>query len=294
MQRFAKWSIAATVSWVIFFVILFTGIVKKTSVFREYACEVRDFYVDPRFECYKRCSVLDSKEPSENLESSYENLESSYDYLSADDAAELMADLEEANVPVSDKDVIDIIDYMKNGDKSHENDPDCDELERDTLDFYSPHLCLHARFGFEDPLCPPENAPCYTGKKWRRKCGLSCPLAYNVTVSLEVDHIGSVVKWRDLGANRKRYVSYRDEYKSGRKLSCQVIKDVTGNHDVLFVDERLSHEATQWWKWSLFSGSLLLALFTTTAAVISSYIRFREQDRTGYGAINTVNPDGDG
>jgi len=305
MQRYANWSIAAAVSWVFFFVVLFTGIIKKTSVFREYGCSVTGFSVDPRFECTTRCSVTDSQEPMVPHMTSYITEEDvlAFDYLSSDDAMELAAMLERDEINISEEQFIDLlqtVEQLKNNgnhrnpgrgdDDGHEKYPDCDVLEKDTLDWYNPTLCLHAPGGFENPLCPPENAPCYTGKKWRRKCGLSCPLAYNVTLSLDVDHIGGVSKNRDLGTNRDRYLSYKDEYTLGKRLSCQVVKDISGNNDVLFLDERMSHTALQWWKWGMFSLSIFLVLLTSMGAVVS-YMRFREAQPRGVYA--PIAPDGD-
>lgn len=256
---------------------------KKTSIFREYACSVEKFHVDPRFECYKKCPIV--------TDYVLESRDSFKRTMDADDAFEIMAELEgydiESEEDLSDEQfssLLESIFYWKNrdgdGDDGHKDKPDCDVLERDTLDWYSPKLCLHAKYGFEDPLCPPEAATCYTGKKWRRKCSLSCPLAYNVTVHLNVDHIGTVQKNRDLGTDKDRYISYKDTYTPGAKLSCQVVKGSGGDHDVLFIDERISHEAMQWWKWSLFSGSILLVLLTTTGSVIS-YVRYRERVSRG-------------
>ena len=275
MRQYAQLSIAAGVSWVLFFAVLFGGVVRQTSVVREYGCTVRDFHVDPRFDCYKRCSVTDG---GSNVVVSKAQPDD-YTYLSADDAIELMAEIERSDITMTEEQFIALLETVEDikkgrGEKDHEKYPDCDELERDILDAYSPKLCLDALYGFEDPLCPPENTLCYTGNKWKRKCGLYCPLAYNITLNLDVDHMGKVDKSRDLSTDRDRYMSYKDYYEVGKRLACQVVKDPTGNNDVLFVDERMSHEALQWWKWSLFSGSLLLALLTSVASVVS-YVKFR-------------------
>ena len=181
MERYAKWSIAAAISWVLFFVVLFTGIVRKTSVFREYGCQVEDFSVDPRFDCYKRCSIMDNVEIMKPATAK----DAPYEYLSADDVIEVMEELEREDVSVSEEELValfETVEYMKNkngnrgrGNKGgNRNDKDgnrrdtyahCDVLEHDTLETYFPRLCLNARFGLEDPLCPPENAPCYIGEK---------------------------------------------------------------------------------------------------------------------------------
>lgn len=295
MRKYQKWSIAAVISWAFFFVVLFGGIIQKTSIFREYSCTVKKFTTEPRFECSKRCGITDKS--TYNYE---RNENDRYDYLSAEDANEIMKELEQYdNVDMSEQEFINLLQYIElNSGGHHGNDddnkyPDCDELERDTLEWYSPKLCLHAKWGFEDPLCPPETATCYTGKKWRRKCGLSCPLAYNVTIGLEVNHIGYIEKNRDLGTDRERYNSYKDSYKWGEKTTCQVIKGGSGEHEFLFVDERLSHETLQWWKWSIFSGSILMVLLTSVAAIVS-YMRYRERMNRNGGGVEyapIVNPE---
>jgi len=168
------------------------------------------------------------------------------------------------------------------------DEPDCKQLEKDTLDWYSPKLCLKAKWGFEDPLCPPESSTCYVGEKWRRKCSLSCPLAYNIKLRLNVDHIGTVDKERDLGTDRKKYESYRDNYHVGDNLTCQVVKVGNGddkNHDVLWLDERVSSNTIEFWKWFMFTGSIMATLFTTLGA-IASFVKYRNRRAQGYGPVD--------
>jgi len=300
MHKYTKWSIAALASWTFFFTVLFGGIIKKTSVFREYACTVEKFSVNPRFECYRKCGVTDGRNTELEKDGNDYDLEYDYDYsyLTADDAFEIMEEFRDLNPyqEISEEEFDDLLQYMEyemnENKRDHHRDggdpdkkrPDCDELERDTLDWYSPTLCLHARYGFEDPLCPPESATCYTGRKWRRKCGLSCPLAYNVTLGLGIDHLGYVEKNRDLGTDNDRFNSYKDSYKIGDRITCQVVKGGSGEHEFLFVDERLSHQALQWWKWSLFTGSIAMVILTT-AGMIVSYMRYNEKRSAGYDPI---------
>jgi hypothetical protein len=282
MERYINWIIVSVISWVLFFVVLFTGIVKHTSVFEEHACQVQRFDVEPRFDCYTRCNVLNddnNRDPSMPIDD-YEidwfdqDDEVAYSYLPVDDALQLLAEIQQSHISLNEAQIVSLLNMLEllknpiNDLKQETAIPNCDQLERDTLDWYHPKLCLHARWGFEDPLCPPENALCYVGDKWRRKCGLTCPLAYNITLTLNVDNIGTIVKTRDLGTNRDRYLSYKDAYTPNRDMTCQVIKS---SDKVLFVDERMSHQAIQWWKWSLFSGTLLVAILTTATALTSLY-----------------------
>lgn len=235
MQKYQKWLSGAIVSWIVFLVILFGAVVKKTSIINEYSCTVQKFDVDPRFECNTRCPIF----PDSDL-------------------------------------------------KQFKAGPDCDELENDTLEWYSPELCLRAKWGFEDPLCPPDNAVCYVGDKWKRKCYLSCPLGYDVTVGLDVgEDIGYVEKERDLGTDRERFESYKDFYNVGDTLTCQVVKMRNGDdgekHDFLWLDERVSSKTMNWWKWTLFSMSVIATVFTTMGS-IASFVKYRNR-RDGYNAI---------
>lgn len=273
LAKHTKWTIAACVWWFIFIVVLFGGVVNKTALVREYGCEVKKFTVDPRFECSKRCSVTDYiKGPSD-----YTSFNA--DIMAADDYNEILSLIYSyyPDAELSPEETDNLVGVMAEMRKEKGNYPSCDELEQWTLEKYSPKICLHAKFGFEDPLCPPEKATCYAGDKWKRKCQLSCPLAYNITLKMEVDHIGTIVKNRDLSTDKEKYESYRDTYRTGAKMSCQVIRKPNGEDgdDVLFIDERMSHTAIQWWKWTLFTGSLILALLSTISALIT-YTKYRE------------------
>jgi len=250
--------ISAIFSWIFFLVILFAGLAKETGTVNEYACVVKKFYVEPRFECYKRCSIL-----NDDVES---DVESDSSALSADDAFEIMSELERTGQGLSEEEFVRLLEFIEAQEMETDTSkyPDCDELELDTLEYYSPRLCLEAKWGFEDPLCPPESATCYAGDKWRRKCTLSCPLAFNVYLGLDVDHIGHVEKMRDLGTDADRYRSYKEAYHVGDNTSCQVAKD-----KVLWIDERISHRAMRWWKWSVFAASILFVLGTTTGSIVS-------------------------
>lgn len=276
LEKYAKWAIAAAVMWILFFVILFGGVIEKTALIKEYSCTVTGFNVDPRFDCHTKCSVIPS---------------SASMVLDADDVLELADILEKAKelemvemYEDMDKDDYEEMSAYGGGRRDprvpnpgHGDDdrsPHCDDLERDTLKWYSPKLCLKAKWGFEDPLCPAESAVCYTGHNWHRKCHLQCPLAYNITVGLDVAHIGHVEKVRDLGTDADKYKSYKEEYTVGKTMTCQVVKN--GDHDVKWVDERMSHKAFAWWKWSLFLGSMLLSLFCTVASIMY-YIMLREE-----------------
>jgi hypothetical protein len=304
MYKHTNWTIAAFVSWVLFMVVLFGGVVKKTAFVKEFGCTVEDFSVDPRFECFKRCHITDN-EKNINHVNNVNHINDVTDVLDADDIYEIIAKVqrESPSKLSSEKEIaayiatLDTITkkvkskHANKDNKEKEQDPECDELEKDTLDWYSPRLCLNSKFGFEDPLCPPDEATCYTGNKWRRKCALSCPLAYNVTLDLNVDHIGHVTKSRDLGTDKDRYNSYKDEYRKGVSLTCQVVKkpgqndDDVDEHDVLFIDERMSSEKVAWWKWSLFTITLLMALGCTVSA-LGSYVRFRESYGAEYAPLN--------
>jgi hypothetical protein len=236
LEKYTKWAIAAISFWIFFFVVLFGGVIHKTSVVKEYSCTVTLFSVDPRFDCRTKCPLMS------NLES-----------------MEIQKMLDERQ-------------------------PHCDDLTRDTVKWYSPRLCLNAKWGFEDPLCPPERAECYSGHNWYRKCYLECPLGYNITLELDVDHLGHVTKNRDLGTDSDRYNSYKEEYVVGKEMSCQVI---TGkDNTVRWVDERMTHEAFVWWKWTIFSGAIFAALFTSVMSVLS-YIKYRNTMGSGYGPIST-------
>lgn len=164
--------------------------------------------------------------------------------------------------------------------------PDCDELKKSMLDWYDPRLCLDAKWGFEDPLCPPDASICYVGDKWRRKCYLSCPLAYEIDLKLDVEHLGSVKKGRDLETDREKYESYRETYHVGDSMTCQVVKIGNGDeHDVLWVDERISSKTISGWKWGLLSASTFAVFFTTLMTVISA-LKYRSRQARGYGPVD--------
>jgi hypothetical protein len=168
--------------------------------------------------------------------------------------------------------------------------PDCNELEKDILDWYDPTLCFKAKWGFEDPLCPPDSSVCYVGDKWRRKCHLSCPLAYNIHLELTVNHIGHVKKERDIGIDRKKYEFYRDKYHVGDTMTCQVMK-IGNEHDVLWLDEHISSNAMEWWKWSLFVTTIMATIFTTLGT-IASFIKYKNRQAEGYNPVDTENSSG--
>lgn len=305
LERYAKWAMLATVFWVLFLTVLFGGVIHRTAIVREYPCTVEKFHVDPRFECDTKCPLL-SEDRIIDTDDNFE-LAATLDYdewinraareESADGAydsgfatryeAEFEEMLKSYETYELDRDRRPIPPKPGNPD---DRQPHCDELKENTLRWYSPKLCMNARWGFEDPLCPPDKAVCYTGHNWHRKCHLSCPLAYNVTLGLSVKHIGRVEKARDIGTDSEKYKSYKDEYVVGKEMTCQVVMD--GSNDLKWIDERMSHTAIQWWKWSIFSGTLLLSIMCTVAAVLN-YILYREAHRD-YDAVAVDDSDDGG
>lgn len=266
LEKHSKWAIGAAVSWTLFFIILFGGVIPKTALVQEYGCTVKSFNVDPRFECSTKCPVIPDMidvDDMMELETAMSDFEDEYyDYLGG----------ERRRRPPT---------QPKKGDHKH-----CDEVEKETLSLYSPKLCMKARWGFEDPLCPPEYQVCYVGHELERKCHLKCPLAYNITVSLDVDHIGPVTNSRDIGTNEDKLKSYKDEYKEGRHMSCQVIRD--GSNNVRWVDERMTHKQFAWWKWSLFAGTMIMSLICTVASLVY-YTHFKH--RAAVVRLPTTNDD---
>lgn len=244
MEKYAKWSIVAAVSWTFFFIVLFGGIIKQTSVIHEYGCTVKEFNVDPRFDCNTKCPLIESAEDAFELESIVNEFQNDFNEFEDFD-----------------------------GHRREPAKPSCDDLERDTLNWYSPKICLKAKWGFEDPLCPPEQQVCFSGNHFTRKCYLKCPLAYTVNLRMNVDHIGDVDMSRDLGINSDKYEHYKNEYAVGKRTSCQVVG--RGN-DIKWVDERLSHDAFAWWKWSLFTGTMLASVIFTIMAIIA-YVKLSRE-----------------
>lgn len=242
-----KWAIVALLSWGLFFIILFAGVVPSTSLIKEYGCTITNFEVEPRFDCTTRCPIIGGKEKRDLDSEAYEALEA---YLTDKTPKRPRPPHPRPRPPQPPK-------------PSEEH---CDDLEKGILGDYSPNLCLNSPFGQEDPLCPPDSTPCFSGRKYTRKCRLECPLAYNITVGLDVDHIGHVDNNRDLGTDTDKYNSYKEEYVIGKRTTCQVVRD--GEDNVRWVDDRMSHKAFAWWKWSMFSATVLLALASTILSVL--------------------------
>jgi hypothetical protein len=272
MEKFAQWMIVALLSWGIFFIILFAGIVPSTSLIKEYGCTITDFHVVPRFECSTHCPII-SKTHEKRSVHKHKIDPQGFEYLKD------LLEMREEEVRIQERE-------KKKKDPPKPSHPHCDDLEKETKNYYDANLCLNSPFGIEDPLCPADSVPCLSGRQYTRKCQLKCPLAYNVTVSLDVDHIGKVSLNRDLSTDEDRYKSYKNEYAVGKRTSCQVVLD--GNDKVRWVDERLSHKAYSWWKWSLFTASILMALGATIASIVN-FMDFRNR-ANGYERLDAHIP----
>lgn len=189
---------------------------------------------------------------------------------------------------------------MPNGGKKGRELPTCDDMENEFLEFYDPFLCMNVPWS---EYCPPEGAVCLGGDHLQRKCILESPLAYNVSISVDVEKVGFVQKSRDLGTDKQLLEEYIDSYAVGKQMYCQVYTTPDSSKDVKWIDERVSHVAFQWWKWSMFTGSFLVAMVTTIMAIYR-YInrdggngyhlisRHRDDDHDGGNAItgNIVRP----
>lgn len=286
LEKYQKWTIVSAVFWPLFFVVLFAGVIPRTSIIKEYPCTVKSFSVDPRFDCRTKCPLMSAESmliDADDVMELDQILEKARELERVERWADMSGeDFTGENIP--DDIYENYRDYYyeftekeprrrnpipspspKPDHPDHDRQPHCDDLERDTLKWYSPKLCLKAKWGLEDPLCP-NDAVCYTGHNWHRKCHLQCPLAYNITVGLDVGHIGYVEKNRDLGTDADRYNSYKTEYAVGRELTCQIVE---GNHkEVKWVEERLSHKALSWWKYSMVIGTISIAVFSTVASIM--------------------------
>ena len=218
-------------------------------------CRVTAFEVDPRFVCHSECTMESAPEGSPLCDVLSREIERKSAYLCYKKRYGLDA--------LSSKDFYD-------------NFPEEYALPEDTFD---PEQTYYVDDYLESWVCPKDGQVCDGGRRMMEphaKCGMYCPLAFNVTVEYHLHHQDTNIRMKkDLSTDDKRFNDYRQKYSVGNELICGVYDN---GRKVYFYDDVVGTK-NRWLPWTLFSMAVLGTIVTTGLSVRECVLLRRGHER---------------